>query len=291
VDGDSQLSGFSTEVEQEDIQRHVSALGGCRQLRRVRVVTDRLVRWTTVLTRVQVTLRSAVIGGVALPPLFVAVLQGRDLAARALVRGGADPNAVLNEASATHNDVTVLRLAAYHGNSKLARLLVELGADTELTDGVGRTPLIYAAVSGDIPVIEVLVALGADMTAVAQAGLSPLMFAAFQGHAAAVGTFINLGAAVNMKSTAGFTALNCAARNGHTDVIALLLDGGADMDIKDRAGRTALVYAAHGGHGPTVRQLIDRGAGSDPRAVAMAAKLANSRGHADVVALLADATS
>jgi hypothetical protein len=51
-------------------------------------------------------------------------------------------------------------------------LVEEHGADVDLPDGWGYTPLHYASVRGDNPLIEYLVSKGADVTAVSRLGQS-----------------------------------------------------------------------------------------------------------------------
>jgi ankyrin repeat protein len=54
------------------------------------------------------------------------------------------------------------------------KFLVELGADVDIPDGWGYTPLHYAAVRGGNDVIEYLVAQGADVAAMSRLGQSPV---------------------------------------------------------------------------------------------------------------------
>jgi ankyrin repeat protein len=79
-------------------------------------------------------------------------------AARKLLEAGADPNVV---ATASFARVTPLGTCAFAGANDVARLLLEHGADTELTGEGGATPLRSAEANGNDELRELLVAHGA----------------------------------------------------------------------------------------------------------------------------------
>ena len=126
------------------------------------------------------------------------------------------------------------------------------GADMILT--MDATPLLRAAKAGDAPAIKLLLAHGADPNIPQLWGITPLMAAAnfgsneidtrgrFKTQAEAVESIQLLAAAgadVNAKDTRqGGTALHAAALWGWDDVVKSLVSLKADLNAKDLKGMT-----------------------------------------------------
>ncbi|KFY82053.1 hypothetical protein V498_08657 [Pseudogymnoascus sp. VKM F-4517 (FW-2822)] len=94
----------------------------------------------------------------------------------------------------------------------------------------GRTPRTTAYEN-----LRVLMDLGADINLKDTAGRTPLSYAAENGHKDSMMLLLERGADVNSKDAAGRTPLSYAAENGHKDSIMLLLERGADVNSKDTA--------------------------------------------------------
>lgn len=177
--------------------------------------------------------------------------------ARVLLEAGADPN------------VTVLRgpaltYAVRRHKPEIVKLLVEYGADLEVRDASGRTPLLWAGEMADrtyardkarYPLIRPLVEAGADVNVVARPEAAPqngwypehlsdtpLIQAARRGGVEAARLLLAAGAEIDARNDAGRTALIEAVRARHYLVAELLLDHGADASFRDGAGKTALDY-------------------------------------------------
>ena len=139
------------------------------------------------------------------------------------------------------------------------------GADMMLT--MGATPLLRAAKAGDAPAIKLLLAHGANVELPNIGGITPLMAAAgvgsneidtrgrFKTQAEAVESIdllVKAGANVNgHDSRGGQTALHAAALFGWDDVIKDLVAHNADLRAQDSKGKTPLDAAMGraGGHG------------------------------------------
>jgi ankyrin repeat protein len=91
-------------------------------------------------------------------PLGYAAYFGHLEAARMLLEHGANPNVV------SKNDLSVapLHSALAGGQTAIALLLIEKGANTNLQNGDGWTPLHYAADIGDAEIANLLIEIGAD---------------------------------------------------------------------------------------------------------------------------------
>ncbi len=72
---------------------------------------------------------------------------------------------------------TALAIAAVGGRVKSLRTLLELGADPNLSDYIGMTPLMYAVEVGNEDAVSVLVHAGANVAAVNAAGKSAMSLA------------------------------------------------------------------------------------------------------------------
>lgn len=138
------------------------------------------------------------------------------------------------------------------------------GGDQMLT--IGATPLLRAAKAGDTPAIRLLLAHGANLELPNNAGITPLMAAAGIGSndidtrgrfktskeaVASVQVLLAAGANINATDALGRTALHGAAFWGWNDVVKTLVAAGANVSAKDAKGMTPVDSAMGraGGHG------------------------------------------
>ena len=158
---------------------------------------------------------------------------------RGLLAHGADPNARIQE-------VLPVR-----------RWLTRLG-NLQWVDVTGQTAFHRAALSGDVTTIKLLVEHGADANITSANGTTPLMAAAGinwtvaqtfdEGPEAlleAVKLAHALGNDVNAQNTLGLAAVHGAANRGLNDIIRWLAANEAQLDIADNVGRTPVTWA-HG---------------------------------------------
>ena len=89
-------------------------------------------------------------------PLELAALHSSSRAAAALVAHGADPNAGAGDETALD------RVVNRRGDVRMIALLFQLGADPNLLDENGWTPLVRAVVAGRPDLLEALLEGGAD---------------------------------------------------------------------------------------------------------------------------------
>lgn len=113
-------------------------------------------------------------------PLRLCINSGNEVSAGVLVSKGADPS-LGNTLGAGHfKDDNCLQLAALGGMKYLVKSLIEHGADVNVTDYEGNTPLIYAIMGdkyGDdmqIKIIDLLLENKADINMLDSAGRTPL---------------------------------------------------------------------------------------------------------------------
>ncbi len=118
--------------------------------------------------------------------------------------------------------------------------------------------LIDAAYKGDLKEVKVLLDKGANVNAKPNTGVTALMVASQNGHKDVVQLLLDKGAEVNAKDINGLTALYSASQNGHKDVVQLLLNKGASVNAKDISGLTAFYSATQNDHKDIVQLLLGK---------------------------------
>ncbi|CAK7210845.1 hypothetical protein SBRCBS47491_000916 [Sporothrix bragantina] len=154
-----------------------------------------------------------------------------------------------------------LSFAAEGGHEAVTRLLLEKGADVEAKDNYdGWTPLLLAAKQGHEAVARLLLENGANVDAKDEDGQTPLSFAAEEGHEAVARLLLENGADVEVINNHGMSPLLYTAEEGHEALARLLLENGADVEVKNNYGMSPLSFAAEGGHEAVTRLLLEKGA-------------------------------
>lgn len=139
-----------------------------------------------------------------------------------------------------------LHLAADHGTTFVVALLLHHGADTESTDGDGRTALHLAAKDGNFEVTRLLLEAGANLEAVSlQAREKPLWLAAQANKENIVKMLLDKKAeAESLNAKTGTTALMEAVKSRNVDLVKMLLAHGADADADATPGNAEELPAA-----------------------------------------------
>ncbi|RYG87753.1 MAG: c-type cytochrome [Alphaproteobacteria bacterium] len=122
--------------------------------------------------------------------------------------------------------VTALYVASEQGNVELAKLLIDRGADVNLTVKLQRTPLYAAVKAGQPAIVELLLGKGADPNKLAKRQ-TPLHVAAESGCLQCVVALVDAGAKVNALLETGAPPIHFAKRGGHEDIVSYLLEHGA----------------------------------------------------------------
>eukprot|EP00752_Nemacystus_decipiens_P011495 g10207.t1 len=160
--------------------------------------------------------------------------------------GGDDLTPLHPDATRDGRGNTALHLAAIHGHSEVARVLVGAGASTEAAvargENEGLTPLRLAAERGHLSTVRVLLAAGADTAAEDLVDRATALHAAAEaGHTAVVVELVGRGrASLEARAVSGQTPLRWALSLGRAAAAAALLNAGADPDAPDRRGACCL---------------------------------------------------
>ena len=160
-------------------------------------------------------------------PLHVAIYKSHGDAARALLRLGADPNALeaqkydIVTIAAVADDVPMLKLALEGG-----------GSAKNITSPYDGTALIAAAHLGHDQVVRVLIAAKAPLDHVNNLGWTALIESIVLGdggrrHVACLEALVRAGANVNLADRNGATPLTLARGRHYTEMVRILEGAGA----------------------------------------------------------------
>jgi ankyrin repeat protein len=122
--------------------------------------------------------------------------------------------------------------AANSGNLEVVRKLIEYNpAYINAGDEGGQRPLLFASAGGrhfkDCSVHQLLLEHGADINVQDQLGDTPLHWASFNGVLKVVHLLLERGADIEVKNDEGKTAWQDSADRGHDEVVELLREHGA----------------------------------------------------------------
>ncbi|MGW7067122.1 ankyrin repeat domain-containing protein [Streptomyces sp. NPDC054855] len=125
---------------------------------------------------------------------------------------------------------TAAHYAVVDGNAARLRALLAGGADPEAVDACGWTPLHFAAQAQDPAAAEVLLAAGASVDAVDRQGNTPLWKAVFnsRGEGATIRVLVEAGADPDLVNVHGVSPRSLADRIASYDV-AVHLPGGESI--------------------------------------------------------------
>lgn len=114
------------------------------------------------------------------------------------------------------------------GNVPEAKKLLDTGIDVNVKrPGDQNTALIIAAGKGRMEVVNLLLSRGADVNVSNRNGWTPLMAAVSSGSYGIALLLLEKGADPNSKHTYGWTALKLASQKGKEDIVKLLKKFGA----------------------------------------------------------------
>ena len=153
-----------------------------------------------------------------------------------------------------------LMLAASSGRSKCIDLLIKAGADVNITDVNGYTPLTISVDHGHEHCVRLLIRAGADVNKPTDEKHTPLMCAASTGNESCLEMLLKAGADVNTTERCECTALMFATQKAKWQCLDLLLRAGADVNNRGSYDHLPIIVAAFYGGREGVDLLIKAGA-------------------------------
>lgn len=147
------------------------------------------------------------------------------------------------------NGVTPLQHARARGFQEIERILLTASATRDVQ-------LIRAAETGDLEAVKRLVAAGASVHAQDENGKTALVAAAYRNDLPIVDVLIEAGADVNKQDDTKQSAYLIATSEGYLELLQRTFKAGADVHSKDSYNGTGLIRAADRGHVEIIQELI-----------------------------------
>jgi len=159
------------------------------------------------------------------PPLIFAVWAGEYGGVQRLL----EDDAAVDTLSSV--GVPAIGVAVLSGDAAIVGQLLDAGADSnardqganpELPEEAGYTPLMMAANAGQTECVRLLLERGAQPSAVDSNNCNALMFGAQHGHSEIVRLLLASGVDPTFVSSYGLSAIGFAEQHGHAEVLALM---------------------------------------------------------------------
>jgi uncharacterized protein len=177
------------------------------------------------------------------------------------IADGANVNARDNSGNAL-NHATANRMPRAHligGHKGIVELLIAAGADVNVKNQRGRTPLYDAAIWDRKDIAKLLFDAGADVNAKDDNGETPLDYA-IQRNPPETADLLRKHGGKKSEWFKAEESIHIAAKIGHLEAVRQHLAAGADVNAIDHEGNTPLHHAVYKDQTEIIRLLIDKGA-------------------------------
>lgn len=143
--------------------------------------------------------------------------------------------------------------------TKATELLQQPGSNVvNYRDDSGDAAIHIVTASRDLTWLRFLMGKGADLNVANRSGDTPLIIAARIGFAEAADSLLSRGAQVDKPNRRGETPLIIAVQQRNLPLVRLLAERGASPDRTDNAtGRSARDYARMDSRGPEMLRIMD----------------------------------
>ncbi|KAJ4245978.1 hypothetical protein NW762_013722 [Fusarium torreyae] len=160
-----------------------------------------------------------------------------------------------------HTDVVRRLIRGMPIGKRFWRIELRPGADVNLRDKDGRTPLFYAVWAGNAAAVQMLVDGGARTDIKDVVGGTPTEYAVSSGYQEVAKILLQAGGSIHTDPNAGERLLLSAVQKGQQEVVQWLLGSGTiDVNAADKNGSTCLLWAVDLKNITIVKSLLESGA-------------------------------
>ncbi|MGY8813810.1 MAG: ankyrin repeat domain-containing protein [Gammaproteobacteria bacterium] len=168
---------------------------------------------------------------------------------------------IVSLSASAQTDMRLIDAAKSQDWAGVRSLLNEKDININATQADGATAMAFATYWDNIESVQKLLDAGADPNIGNDYGVTPLMLANENRSATMVKTLLEGNADPNVAMWSGETLLMSAARTGFAESIQMLLENGAEINTREpRRGQSALMWAISFGYPDIARILIEHGA-------------------------------
>ncbi|KAG6960257.1 hypothetical protein JG687_00008345 [Phytophthora cactorum] len=152
-----------------------------------------------------------------------------------------------------------LNIAIQQQHEPIARLLIDRGADVNQQDDFSLlAPIHNSIIMGNKALFRRLLKAGADIELADREGFTPLHWASVRGYLEIVAQLVEVSRAdVNRQDAMGWTPLHIACFKGFPDLVEYLLVRHARFDVEDCYGFTPMTFARFAENMDVVKSLDD----------------------------------
>eukprot|EP00742_Colponemidia_sp_Colp-10_P004945 GILJ01005283.1.p1 GENE.GILJ01005283.1~~GILJ01005283.1.p1 ORF type:complete len:363 (-),score=31.17 GILJ01005283.1:111-1199(-) len=156
--------------------------------------------------------------------------------------------------------------AVRSGDLVTLQIISEHGVDVNQTErNTLETCIHIAARSGNLDLLTFAISRGAELDVCNKNGETPLHLAVDNGHERFAVHLVELGASMDVQTkNGGMTPLHLAAKNGSTAIASFFVAQGANMNVLNALGDSATDIAQRKGNLDTVMVFAARGASLRP---------------------------
>jgi uncharacterized protein len=155
--------------------------------------------------------------------------------------------------------------ACQYGDLESAKMLLAAGANPNVLNDTGQTPLMLAAIEGHDDLVAFLIDQHVDVNF--ENSCDPALFGAvWKDHPSTAKLLIEAGARLTRSADMASSKKGCipilstAAQTNDNDLVDLLLAHGADINSPSQRGETTLMRAVQGAMPAMIEHLLEKGA-------------------------------
>ncbi|XP_064618905.1 ankyrin repeat domain-containing protein 17-like isoform X2 [Lineus longissimus] len=201
------------------------------------------------------------VDGTKEPPIVLAARHGHHDVARVLIDAKCD---IENPSQMDQNQRRAIHFASVSGYDEFLDVLLQAGADPDVPDRAGNSPLLLGATWGHSAVVRSLLKCKVDVNRKNTLGLCAVIMTSAEGHREILRQLLDAGADPDAVNHMRDPAILVACQNSNTDCAEVLIENGCDMDLYDeKHGRTALTWAIDNGLKELAKKMIEKGADVD----------------------------